>query len=502
MKNKEIEAINKLNNILGNPRDDFGREINNNIQILVQGLQSLDQEVRQKTFEVLNREQLLAQKEQTIEQLRKNGVVDVKQEFINNLHALHPKVYPANFNEWTNDLPMKAYVDQNYIKGMEENNKIYKQQLTELREPKIRQEFINNLHALHPTVYPANFNEWTNDLPMKAYVDQNYIKGMEENNKIYKQQLTELRDKEVERLKAEEVRKEQLLIDKYKETKDLKALIAQKELETQKLLSRKELEKQESLIQKENELLAQKVLELTNKSLVKNQVIGDLQDDIGLKEKEAYKLQIELLTKQLEFKAKEVELKDKALEDARAINELQGKLSDLKALYAHDISFSKEFSAIQFRAENSIANNDFGDIADLSRYISRLVEAERDNSVSADFSNLLANISPITHGEEQPIYRSIYIEDRSCQPGESLVERQMESLNLSSVDRQNQVVQTGGSLIAGEQMSAPLNQGNIMNHGAQNQNLIGNFDIENQHITHSVLLSGSVEISILEDGSI
>ncbi len=30
----------------------------------------------------------------------------------------------------------------------------------------------------------------------------------------------------------------------------------------------------------------------------------------------------------------------------------------------------------------------------------------------------------------------------------------------------------------------------------------GNFDIENQHITHSVLLSGSSEISILEDGSI
>ena len=256
-------------------------------------------------------------------------------------------------------------------------------------------------------------------------------------------------------------------------------------------------EQEKLLIQKDIELenlFDQQEAAVRNKSLVKNQIIGGLREAMTEKEKETYQLQIESLMKQVELHKKEAE-------DARIISELKGQLLTLKALYGHDVSFAEEFSAIQFRAENSIANNDFGDIADLSRYISRLVEAERDNSVSADFSNLLANISPITHGEEQPIYRSIYIEDRSCQPGESLVERQMESLNLSSVDRQNQVVQTGGSLIAGEQMSAPLNQGNIMNHGAQNQNLIGNFDIENQHITHSVLLSGSSEISILEDGS-
>ena len=69
--------------------------------------------------------------------------------------------------------------------------------------------------------------------------------------------------------------------------------------------------------------------------------------------------------------------------------------------------------------------------------------------------------------DNQPIYRSIYIEDRSCQPGESLVERQMASLDLSSINL------------------SPIN------HGGQNQivgNIIGNFD--NQHITHSVILGG------------
>lgn len=354
--------------------------------------------------------------------------------------------------------------------------------------------------------------------------------------------LKEKQAKELEnakKLQEENIKKEQLLSnkdkllsDKEQRIEELKALIEQSKIEKEELLAKQELavankshiknqiidELREEVNLKENEvvdlriqnlekelitqqkekLLIQKDEEVRNKSLVKNQIIGGLREAMNEKEKEALYSQIELLKKQLEFK-------DKEAEDARIISELKDQLLTLKALYGHDVSFAEEFSAIQFRAENSIANNDFGDIADLSRYISRLVEAERDNSVSADFSNLLANISPINHGEEQPIYRSIYIEDRSVQPGESLAERQMESLDLSSMmnqDRQNQVLQTGESLIAGEQMSVPLNQGNIMNHGAQNQNLIGNFDIDNQHITHSVLLSGSVEVSIIEDESI
>jgi len=76
-----------------------------------------------------------------------------------------------------------------------------------------------------------------------------------------------------------------------------------KELEKQELARQKEIEKEELLAQKENEA--------HNKSFIKNQVIDKLQGNIDLKEKEAYKLQIELLKKQLEFKDKEVELKIK-----------------------------------------------------------------------------------------------------------------------------------------------------------------------------------------------
>ncbi len=73
MKDKEIQAINKLNDILQNlPRQSgLAQEINNNVQILVQGLNNLDQEVKQKTFEVKNREQLLAQRDNLLVQKTK-----------------------------------------------------------------------------------------------------------------------------------------------------------------------------------------------------------------------------------------------------------------------------------------------------------------------------------------------------------------------------------------------------------------------------------------------
>jgi len=82
----------------------------------------------------------------------------------------------------------------------------------------------------------------------------------------------------------------------------------------------------------------------------------------------------------------------------------------LNALYGHDISFSEQFSAIQFRAENSIANNDFGDIQDLSRYISELLDAERENSPSIDISKLLAlNESPVLHVQENLVQNPLAV---------------------------------------------------------------------------------------------
>jgi len=233
--------------------------------------------------------------------------------------------------------------------------------------------------------------------------------GIEFRNK----QLPEY-DKEINRLTKElksfEINKEQE-IDKFKELLSIREHELQ---EKQELLLAKELEKQELLAQKENEI--------HNKSMVKNQFINELQGELGLKEKEALNLKIESLMKQVEFHKKESELKDKVLEDALeigkqnkiiselkekeladvleivkqkdVINELQGKLLDLKALYEHDISFSEQFSAIQFRAENSIANNDIADIQYLIGHIGGLVEDGRENI------ELVLNESPIPQVHE------------------------------------------------------------------------------------------------------
>jgi DUF4097 and DUF4098 domain-containing protein YvlB len=56
MKSTQKQAIDKLNDLLSHLRDYSGQEIKNNVQILVQGINELDQEVKQK-------EQLLIQKE-------------------------------------------------------------------------------------------------------------------------------------------------------------------------------------------------------------------------------------------------------------------------------------------------------------------------------------------------------------------------------------------------------------------------------------------------------
>ncbi len=463
MKARDIEAINKLNNILPNlpVYNNAIREIKDNVQILVQGINELDQEVKQKTFEVKNREQLLAQRDNLL--VQKESVINqktaevqntkqvlaqkeqklgefTKTEFADSLHKLYPDTYSTKPSEWfykdgRGPLPMKVHYDTNNIQVMEKNINFYKERLTEKEQEDIKKKFISSLHELYPNAYSANFEEWTDNLPMKKHVVNNNFYVMVKNTATYQKEIEEINAKKLEDAKRfkeeEEARKEQVLIDNHKEIEDLKALIAQKELETQESLAQQEIEKQELLARKEAELHDK----LHDKSLVKNQVIGELHGALNSQEKEAYKLQIELLTKQLAFKEKEselkdkaLELKDKALEDARVISELKGQLLTLKALYGHDISFSEQFSAIQFRAESSIANNDFDDIAELSRYISRLVEAEKENSVSLDISELLNNLSPIS-----PI--------NSAQHPVAVVNN-------------------------------------------------GNFDINNQHITHSVLLNG------------
>lgn len=397
MKDKEIQAINKLNNIFKDlPTSFISQEINNNVQILVQGINELDQEVKQKTFEVKNREQLLVQRDNLLVQKdqilvqKEQKVVDLqKTVFADILHKLYPDSYSAKVEEWPDTLPMKKHVVNNDVYVMEKNTAIYKPLIEKKEKETIKKEFVKSLNELYPDSYSINPNEWFykdgKPLPMKVHYDNNHFEVMIKNTLYYKTEIEEIKAKKLEeakKLKEENLKKDQLLVQKDQ-------LILTKELEKQELSRQKEIEKQEL----KKEMLAQKEVELANKSLVKNQVIGELQGDIDFKEKESYKLQIELLTKQLEFKSKESELKEKALADAHIINELQGKLLAFKDLSKHDETLKLELSVIHFKVEESILNGNVDEMKELSKYLSQLMKNPLEKDESLEISELLNNLS-------------------------------------------------------------------------------------------------------------
>jgi len=406
-----------------------------------------------------------------------------KMELIEILPKIMPESYPVNYEEWTNQYA-KGLLDKGDYKTIGQSLPSYRKQLVEKEQEAIKKEFVKSLNELYPDSYSTDPNEWFNKdgkaHPMKVHYDTNNFYVMGYNTKIYKKQLEEISAKKLEdakRLKEEEeARKEQSLNDQAQELARVKELLSIKDIEAQtkdQLILAKELENQKLLIQKESE-----IADKNDRSFIKNQVINELQDNIGLKEKEAYKLQIELLTKQLEAareigKQKEIntelveqneilglkmqyydmEIKNKEAEKEIFLTQKQ-KLSFLvsqKEQEFQNLLIQKEIEEKELLLAKELA------IADKSFEKNQVIEQLREEIEGLN-KQLLDN---------QPIYRSIYIEDRSCQPGESLVERQMASLDLSSINL------------------SPIN------HGGQNQivnNIIGDFD--NQHITHSVALGG------------
>lgn len=550
MKDTERQAVNNLNNLLQNRRDGFTLQIKSNVDILANGLNNLDQEVKQK-------EQLLVQKERELESLRANtdNSSKVARNIVNeskgNLDKSKNLLEAGKFSEALKYSDIALYnlenIDNLSLRTIAQANNLYlerKQQYVETaakRDNLYNSSVVNSVNAFswvkaNPTrdfytffrealnipdkeqkspdnvriikklyellplyveeAQRANYfyNEYNKYYDVKTKLEQvvnihniraasskglkdyeealksceigleieptsatlynlkNAIlqeKQVVEARKLEEEQLLVIQNQEIEKLKEllarkevetqkqnklltqkgnELASKEKSLIDQHKkQTESLKALLAQKELEHEELLARKELEKEELIIQKEK-LLIQKKSELADKSFAKNQVIGELQEDIGLKEKEALYLQIELLKKQLEFKAKEVELKDKASElkdkallDAMEIvkqkdivNELQGKLLAFQNLSKHDETLQLELSVIHFKVEESIANKNVNEMEELSKYLSQLIKDTGEKDESLEISKLLAlNESPIVYVEENPINNPVEINNNT-----------------------------------------------------------------------------------------
>jgi len=414
MKNTEKQAINKLNDIfksLPQRINPVNQEIKKNVQILVQGLNNLDQEVKQK-------DQVIVQKDKNINKLQES-IFDKKQkEFIEVLPKLYPKDYPSsNPNQWSNDLWGKQVVERKDLEAIEKHLPTFKVDV-------LKNKFIEVLQQRFPHDYSARFEDWPN-IWGKQVINRGDVEVMQKWIPIYEKEIKENLKQSVLIEKIAKENELKKLADKEQEKLELKEQLKLKELEVQnkkQLLLVKELEKKELLVQKEEEI--------QNKSLVKNQVINELQENIGLKEQEALNLKIESLMKQVEFYKKESEFKDKALEDAleirkqnkiisklkekeladaHVINELQGKLLAFKNLSQHDETLQLELSVIHFKVEESIANKNISEMEELSKYLSQLMKEPIQKEESLDISELLNNLSPIVHVEENQVQNPLAV---------------------------------------------------------------------------------------------
>lgn len=475
---------------------------------------------------------LLARKDKEVKELEK-----VKNEFLKKeLLEILPQAYPSDkssgynkpFSEWDSSWYGKKVIDTNnfesiksHLPGLrekaarikEENLKKQAKELEntkKLEEENLKKEELLGSKDKLLSDKEQEIAKFKELLSIKEIETKNkdqllFAKELETGELLAQKEkenkellaLKEKQAKELEnakRLQEENVKKEQLLSnqnkllsDKEQRIEELKALIEQSKIEKEELLAQQELAvsnkshmknqiidgllkevhlkeneavdlrlqnlEKELITEQKEKLLIQKESEIADKndrSFIKNQVINELQDNIGLKEKEAYKLQIELLMKQVEFHKKESELKDKALADAheivkqnKIINELQEKLLAFQNLSKHDETLKLELSVIHFKVEESILNGNVDEMKELSKYLSQLMKNPADEDESLDISELL-NLSPIVNVEENPV-----------------------------------------------QQNVP-----VINHG--------NFDINQMHITHSVLLGGegSESFSIIKEDHI
>ena len=345
-------------------------------------------------------------------------------EFIIVLNKINPEIYKTdivNLNSNQFSSAVSNWPDNIYKQAVIENNvegiKLISESLPILKgRYLLRNEFIEILHKLNPESYPQNFEDWSTSRG-KELIDNEDYATISSIIPFYRQELNK-----------------KLAVEKENELEKLKEALAFKETEIQnkdQLLFAKELEKQE--------ILAQKEVELADKSFVKNQVIDEgekllAEQDIRLQN--LLDLNAKLDAK-MQYSAKEIKIRE-------AEKEILSKIVNQK---------NDQLKYLLIEKENAVDNKSF----EKNQVIKQLREEIIDLN-----KQLLEHDQHITH--------SVFLDEVGCQPGSSLFEKQLlESLNLSSINL------------------SPIN------HGEQNQivgNILGNFDIDNQHITHSIYPSG------------
>ena len=454
-----------------------------------------DKVLVQKNVEIQNKDKILVQKEQLLSEISIREENQLKEEYINVLHQLYPKVFSANFEDWPVEHKAKQLLDSGNLQKMARNLVVYKELLN--KELTIQKEEVQNKAQLilQKEQELKSLNDtFTTSLSIKeeeiAREKLKVLNKSAEKNRIIEDLTSRLVTKEEEiaskNLKMGEVShkvvaKDNLLSDKEQRIEELKALIEQRKIETE-------------------ELLAQKELALANKSHMKNQVINELREGIELKDNEVLGLRVENLEKELMTQEKEkllarknIELDDLLDEKAELLDENQTldfkmqyvtkevemreaeknialtqkeKLSSL--LTQKDYELNGLLIQQEIEKKELLVQKEF-EVADKSFVKNQVID-----QLKEEISDLNKQLS------EHNIAYSLYLEEVGCQPGDSLFEKQLlESLNLSSIN-----------------ISAINDYSQNLGH-AQN-NLGGNFNIHDQHTTHSVILSGE-DFSIIQE---
>jgi tetratricopeptide (TPR) repeat protein len=442
MKNKEIEAINKLNNIISNigPQNYLGQEISNNVQILVQGFQELKQEVKEKEQVITQKEQLLVQREKELERLKSitdnssKVARDIISESKQSLDKAVSLYQGKNFSEALKYSDMALYtigdINSLGVKTVEAANELYLQRLEQYKESSTKRDnlynssVVNDVNAFawaiaNPSRDFYSFFKEVLKVPTDIPDNIRIIKKLYENipqyleeakranyfyneyNKYYDallklQQVVNihniraasskgLKDYE-EALKSCDIALEieptsATLLNLKNAILEEKQVVETKKLEEEKLLAGKDQE-----IEKLKEQLAQKEDEVREKSLVKNQQINELQ---------------------IQALIKELALKDKALEDAReimqqkqAINDLHEKLLTLVDLQKKAGIFDIELSVIAHQVEESIAIAKIDEMSELSKHLDELIKQNAEKGEPVELSKILDDLSPTHHSVE------------------------------------------------------------------------------------------------------
>lgn len=247
---ESISAVKRLSDIVNNSGKNIPINVRAEIINVLDGVVKLDQEVKQKDKSINKLQGSIFDKEQ--------------KEFVEVLPQLYPHDYSTNYNEWSNNLWGKQVVERKDYGAIEKHLPTFKTDV-------LKSKFIEVLQQRFPHDYSGRFEDWPN-IWGKQVINRGDVESMQKWIPIYEKQIKENLKQSIlseKTAKENELKKladkDKILSNKDQEIEFLKFLLAQKELEKE-------------------ELLAQKEVELRDKSFIKNEIIEDLAETIVFKD--------------------------------------------------------------------------------------------------------------------------------------------------------------------------------------------------------------------------